>query len=211
MGIYGVVIVDRWPIVRMGIGRVLPSIKYRVLEEADGAASARRAVQRRHPDLVILGNHLVDSPVGVVEMAKAEGARVLVLVDEANRASIRALAKAGADGILTGSSSAEELVAAVGRVMEGERALSPDLVPALAGLSPPGATGSAEAVPMLTARELEVLECLVRGARNSEIAGQLFLSPATVKSHLSSIYTKLEVRGRHEATARAVQLGLAQP
>lgn len=212
MAPHGVVVLDQWPIVRMGIGRALPSLSYRILEEADGVVAARKALERRRPDLVILGNHQSASLVGLVELAKGAGARVLVLVDGADRGQLSALAKAGADGIISGSSTAEQLAAAADRLMAGERALSPSLVPALAGMARPGpGAGRGDGQPMLTPREQQVLECLVRGARNEEIASELFLSPATVKSHLSRIYTKLEVRSRHEATVRAVKLGLAQP
>jgi len=205
-----VVIVDQWPLVRLGIGRSLPSLSYRILEEADGPVAARAAIRRRHPDLVVLGDHLGEDGSSLVAMAKSQGARVLALVDRPSRSQLAALAVAGADGIMTASLPAEELLGAVERIMGGERALSGDLVPALAGIvihdpGPPPETGT------LTAREREVLACLVRGARNEEIAAALFVSPATIKTHLSSIYAKLEVRSRQEATALALKLGLVHP
>jgi DNA-binding NarL/FixJ family response regulator len=207
---YGVVVADHWPLVRIGIGRALPSLSFRVLEEADGAPALRRAVSRRAPDLVVLGNHLGEDPVPVVESLAVAGVRCLVLLEDPNRVEVANLARAGAEGILSGSASAEELSSAAQRVMAGERALSPQLVSALAGLNEERPVRP-EVPDLLTRRELEVLERLVQGARTDEIAKQLFLSPATVKAHLSRIYMKLEVRGRHEATARAVQLGLAHP
>jgi len=205
-----VVVVDQWPLVRLGIGRSLPGISYRILEEADGPVAARAAIRRRHPDLVVLGDHLGEDGSSLVAMAKSQGARVLALVDRPSRNQLAALAVAGADGIMIASVPADELLGAVERIMAGERALSGELVPALAGIvlhetAPPAPVGS------LTDRERQVLACLVRGARNEEIAAELFLSPSTVKTHLSSIYAKLEVRSRHEATALALKLGLVHP
>jgi|SRR5581483_975111 len=217
-----VVVVDQWPLVRMGIGRALPSLSFRVLEEADNPGKAKVVIRSRRPALVVLGSRVGggegagggggvggSESVSLVEVAKKAGARVVAMVDGAARPELAALATAGADGILTAACSAADLLAAVRSVMAGGRALSPELVPALAGIIPTSdAAAPGEGVVQLTDRERQVLRCLVRGARNEEIAGELFLSTATVKTHLNHIYSKLEVRGRHEATARAIQLGL---
>lgn len=205
-----VVVADPWPLVRMGIGRALPSLSFRVVEESETAGKAKVVIRSRGPALVILGSHLGTEAVSVVTVADKVGARVVALVDGVGRPELAALATAGCGGILTASCSGAELLAAVRSVMAGGRALSPELVPALAGIVPPqdALAGSGDAAIQLTERERQVLRCLVRGARNEEIAGELFMSTATVKTHLNHIYAKLEVRGRHEATARAIQLGL---
>jgi DNA-binding NarL/FixJ family response regulator len=216
MAATSVVVVERWPLVRMGIGRALPSLNYRILEEVDSASRAAAVIRRRRPQLVVVGSHLEAEPVAVVLVAKEVGARVVALVpDGVGRRELAALAEAGAVGILACSVDGAGLEAAARRVLAGERALSPELVPALAGVLPPppaaNGTGPARRIgDLLTGRERQVLACLVRGARNEEIASELFLSPATVKTHLSHIYTKLGVRGRHEATARALQLRLVR-
>lgn len=204
-----VVVVDQWPLVCLGIGRALPTLSFRILEEVGSANRARVVIRDRRPALVVIGTHLDGDPVALVEVAREIGSRVLVLVDGVRRPELVALARAGADGILAGSSSAQELLDAARSVIEGGRTLSPSLVPALAGVvapsaGPPAPAGAAE----LTGRERQILACLAKGSRNSEIASELFLSPATVKTHLNHIYAKLEVRGRHEAAARALQLGL---
>lgn len=214
MAATSVVVVDRWPLVRMGIGRALPSLNYRILEEVDSASRAAVVIRRRRPLLVVVGSHLEADPVGVVQVAKEVDARVVALVPEGvGRPELAALAEAGADGILVALVDGTALEKAAARVMSGHRALSPELVPALAGVLPAPVRSGAGSGPgdgALTERERQVLACLVRGARNEEIATELFLSPATVKTHLNHIYTKLEVRGRHEATARALQLGLVR-
>lgn len=166
-------------------------------------------VRRQRPAIAVLGSHLSGEATSLVEVAKRAGARVVALAEGAGRPELAALATAGADGILTAACSGPELLAAVRAVLAGGRALSPELVPALAGIVVPNDSAVlAGGVVQLTERERQVLRCLVRGARNEEIAGELFLSTATVKTHLNHIYSKLEVRGRHEATARAIQLGL---
>ena len=203
-----VVVVDQWPLVRMGIGRALPTLSFRVLEELGSAGRARVVIRSRKPALVLLGPHLEEDAAAVAQVAKEAGARVLALVDRARRPELVALATAGTDGILAASITGEELLAGVRRVLEGGRALSPSLVPALAGVVAPSDGPSPEGAAELTERERQILAHLVRGARNREIARDLFLSPATVKTHLNHIYVKLEVRGRHEAAARALELGL---
>ncbi|HEX5267740.1 MAG TPA: response regulator transcription factor [Acidimicrobiales bacterium] len=202
------VVVDQWPLVRMGIGRALPTISFRLLEELGSAGRARVVIRSRRPALVVLGAHLEEDPAAVTQVAKDAGARVVALVDRARRPELVALATAGADGILAASSTGEELLAGVRTVLDGGRALSPSLVPALAGVVTPTGSTTPDGAADLTDRERQILAHLVRGARNREIAEDLFLSPATVKTHLNHIYVKLEVRGRQEAAARALELGL---
>jgi DNA-binding NarL/FixJ family response regulator len=203
-----VVVVDQWPLVRMGIGRALPTISFRLVEELGSAGRARVVIRSRRPALVVLGAHLEEDPAAVTRVAKDAGARVVALVDRVRRPELVALATAGADGILAASSTGEELLAGVRTVLDGGRALSPSLVPALAGVVAPTGSTTPDGAAGLTDRERQILAHLVRGARNREIAQDLFLSPATVKTHLNHIYVKLEVRGRQEAAARALELGL---
>jgi DNA-binding NarL/FixJ family response regulator len=200
-----VVIVDPWPIVRLGIGRILPRVSFRVVGEAGGEAEARQVCSAARPDLVIAGNHLGGEQAGVVHAAKDAGAKVLALVDRAGRQQLEALAGAGVDGILPGSVGPDDLLRAVDKVAGGDRVLDPSLVMALAGVvSAEKLSGTAD---LLTGREREVLACLAHGAPNNEIARQLYMSTSTVKTHLVHIYDKLGVRNRQEAMRRAAELG----
>jgi len=203
----GAVVVDPWPIVRLGIGRVVAGLSYRILGEAGTASEAVGQLRRLSPRLCLVGAHLEGDAAGVVEVAKDVGARVVAMVHRPGREELAALAGAGADAILEASVGPAELRGAVERVMKGQRVLAPSLATVLVGLvhseRPPGAM-----LDLLTARERQVLACLVEGAANDEIARRLFLSGATVKTHLNHIYAKLEVRNRQEAMARAIQLGL---
>ena len=207
VGAHEVVVVDPWPLVRLGIGRALPAISYRVVAEASGASDGAAAIGRASPGLVLIGSHVGDGAESLVKAAKRSGARIVVMVQDVGREDLAALATAGADGILLGSSTAEEVADAAGRVMTGHRVLAPALVPALAGIVA-RQQGRHPLAEVLTERERQVLGCLVKGWPNDKIAAELFMSAATVKSHLSRIYAKLEVRNRQEAMARAVALGI---
>jgi DNA-binding NarL/FixJ family response regulator len=205
---HGVLIVDHWPLVRLGIAKALPATEYRVIGEVDSAEQVVAALRRSAPALVVVGNHVEGYQAEVVDKSKRSGARVLALVDRSGREQLAALASAGADGIITGSAGADELVDAARRVMAGERVLAPALLLALVGVIRPQPVRHDDITLLLTERERQVLSRLVQGAGNEAIARQLLVSPTTVKTHLSHIYAKLEVSNRHEAMARAIQLGL---
>jgi DNA-binding NarL/FixJ family response regulator len=140
-------------------------------------------------------------------------APTVVLVDQIERAELVGLLECGAAAVALRSVTAEELVGIVRTVLGGERTVGPALMSVLVGftgglLSERDPAGSNR--PKLTAKEHEVLARLARGESNAAIAAALYISPATVKSHLASIYAKLEVGTRLEATSRAVTLGLLE-
>jgi NarL family two-component system response regulator LiaR len=99
----------------------------------------------------------------------------------------------------------DELSEALDKVEAGERVIAPALLPLLVGAVTPSAPGPDS---VLTSKEREVLASLAAGRSNQEIAEALFVTRATVKTHLAHIYAKLEAKDRHEAVARAVALGL---
>ncbi|MGH9283540.1 MAG: helix-turn-helix domain-containing protein, partial [Acidimicrobiales bacterium] len=142
--------------------------------------------------------------------------KVLVLVDQIGREEVGALRAVGIDALLPRSVGPSDLADAITRVGRGERVVAPALLSLLVGfLGPPqpSADGGGITVPAghpeaLTRKELEVLARLAEGRSNREIAEALYVTPATVKSHLAHIYVKLGVAGRQEAMARAVALGL---
>ena len=182
------VAVDEWPLVRLGIAQALRAAGVAVVAEV-----AKRAKGLAQPPLVVV---LVDS-LGVDQM--------------------RALRAVGIDALLPRSVSPAELADALKRVAKGERVVAPALLSLLvSALGPSEAPPAAEAGGYgrrkddepLTRKELEVLARLAEGRSNREIADALFVTPATVKSHLAHIYVKLGVTGRQEAMARAVALGL---
>jgi DNA-binding NarL/FixJ family response regulator len=200
------VVVDQWALVRLGIKAVLQGVGVRVrAEEANGQDGLLRA-RSLEPAVLVLGAMADLTAVEAVAQAHQLPVRpqVLVLVSAPTAADLRELLQTGPDGVLVRSAGAEELRDAVTRMRAGERVVAPALVPAVLDALQ---GGDADGGP-LTIKEQEVLARLAEGRSNQEIAAAMFVTPATVKTHLSHIYAKLGVANRREALARAVALGL---
>jgi DNA-binding NarL/FixJ family response regulator len=193
---------------RIGLTRVLQSAALRVVVDTADPVEGLAAARTHEVGLVVLGEQS-SSVADVVRKAKASPPppRVAVLVANAIREDLLPLLIAGADALLVRSIGPDELVDAVTRLLAGERVVSPALLPAIVGLLDTG-SGDIRAPALLTAKERQVLARLADGLANDQIAEALFVSAATVKTHLSHIYAKLGARTRHEALARAVALGL---
>ncbi len=181
----------------------------------------------------------VAEPLGR-QIGRLGSTRVVVLVSSADRSTLVALLEAGADGVALRTIVPEDLSALVRRVLAGERSVGPALMSVLLDLarehavpvgpdaerpgavadvtlpttplSPPAPLGRLRPVNGvgLTSKEWQVLSRLAHGESNAEIASALYVSPATVKTHLTHIYGKLGVGSRHGALSRAVALGLLQ-
>lgn len=214
------VAVDEWPLVRLGITQALRAIDIVVVAEVAMGDEAVRAVESTGAVYLLLGNHRDLSRTEAARRAKAlpSPPKVLVLVDHISRDELVALRAIGIDALLPRSVGPAELADAVIRVAQGERVVAPALLSMLVGALGPaavdgdggpvaGVAGGGTADP-LTRKELEVLARLAEGRTNRDIAAALFVTQATVKSHLAHIYVKLGVAGRQEAMARAVALGL---
>ena len=212
------VVVDEWPLVRLGIAQALRASDIAVAADVAQGEDAVRQVDAGRAHYLLLGTHR-DLPVAeTARRAKALALppRILVLIDHISRDALSALLSVGIDALLPRSVSPAELADALQRVAKGERVVAPALLSLLVGvLGPAGdadeaapGPGSPQPAEPLTRKELEVLARLAEGRSNREIAEALFITPATVKSHLAHIYVKLGVAGRQEAMARAVALGL---
>lgn len=211
------VVVDEWPLVRLGIAQTLRSVDIAVLADVAQGEEGVRAAEAGSARYLLLGTFR-DLPLP--ETARRARAlpsppRVLVLVDHIGRDDLVALRAVGIDALLPRSVGPAELADALSRVAKGERVVAPALLSLLVGyLGSPGAVDEDAPPPTgdlpdaLTRKELEVLARLAEGRSNREIGEALFITPATVKSHLAHIYVKLGVAGRQEAMARAVALGL---
>jgi DNA-binding NarL/FixJ family response regulator len=206
VGAEAAVVVDQWALVRLGIAAVLQSAGIEVLaEEASGRDGLLRA-RTLEPSLLVLGAMADLSAAEAVGQARQLPVRpkVLVLVSALAPADVSELMALAPDGVLVRSAGADELRDAIDRMRAGERVVAPALVGAVMdGLQ----AGTAEN-GLLTTKEQEVLTRLAEGRSNTQIAEVLFITPATVKTHLSHIYAKLGVTSRQEALARAVALGL---
>ncbi|MGH9164048.1 MAG: response regulator transcription factor, partial [Acidimicrobiales bacterium] len=209
------VIVDEWPLVRLGMVQALRQAQVTVVAAvAEGDEGVRRVLAHGASTL-LLGAHRDLAVAESVRRAKALAVppRVVVLLDQIGRPQLEALRAVGVDALLSRSIGPEELAAALARVAAGERVVAPVLLPLLFEvLGPrggePGVGGGAAGDVGLTRKELEVLARMGEGRSNREIAEALFVTPATVKTHLGHIYAKLGVATRQEAMARAVALGL---
>lgn len=198
-----VVLVDDHPVVRAGVRALLEGQDdLVVVGEAPDRDTAVDVVRRTGPDVVLMDLSLGDGPGGVVATADLRALpdppRVLVLTTYDSESDIIAAVDAGASGYLLKDAPPEELFRAVRGTARGETVLAPAVAATLVRrASSPG--------PVLTEREVQVLELLAEGRANKQMARELLVSEATVKSHLSHIYAKLGVDSRAGAVARAIE------
>lgn len=198
-------IADDHPIVRDGIrGMFAGDPGFDVLGEAGDGARAVELARALNPDVILMDLRMpvMDGVAAIKELARLGiGARVLVLTTYDTDRDVLPAIEAGATGYLLKDTRREDLVAAVRTAARGESVLSPSVATRLVGQV------RTPADP-LSARELEVLELIAQGTTNREVAARLFISEATVKSHLLHIYAKLGVNDRAAAVAVAFRRGL---
>jgi DNA-binding NarL/FixJ family response regulator len=213
-----VLIADDQALVRGGFRSILEGQDdIEVVGEADDGAQAVDAAARLHPDVVLMDVRMpgVDG-LQATRRIVADGvaARILVLTTFDVDDYVYEAMKAGASGFLLKTAPPRQLVEAVRTVAAGDAVLAPSvtrrLVEQFVRRPPPGA-----AVPpgleTLTERELEVLRLVARARSNAEIAAELVVSEATVKSHVNRLLGKLGLRDRAQAIVLAYESGLVEP
>ena len=217
-----VLIVDDQPLMRQGFRMILssqPGIE--VVGEAADGLSAIEGVNRTHPDVVLMDIRMPGLD-GIEATKQIRGSRVLILTTFGHDEYVVEALMAGASGFLLKDATPEELVHAVRVVAAGESLLAPAvtttlLARVLPGLGRAGGGGAAkdmagdEVLAQLTDRELEVLKLVARGRSNAEIAADLYISEATVKTHVSHLLSKLALRDRVQAVVLAFEAGLVKP
>jgi DNA-binding NarL/FixJ family response regulator len=209
-----VLLADDQALVRAGFRLILdaePDLEV-VAEAADGEQAVARAAEA-NPDLVLMDIRMPNLD-GIEAtrrlLAHSHGTRVLILTTFDLDEYVIDAFRAGASGFLLKTAPPHQLVAAVRTIHDGDALLAPASTRRLIEqhARPPE---EAPELAALTAREREVLCLLARGLTNAEIAGQLVVEPSTVKSHVASLLTKLELRDRVQAVVYAYESGLVQP
>jgi two-component system nitrate/nitrite response regulator NarL len=200
-----VMVVDDHPVVRDGVALLLRTEPALVVvgSAETGRAAVERAPELR-PDLVLLDLRLPDmlAPEVVTALrAVVPAARVVVFTAHGDHHGVQAALDAGAHGALLKDVAATDLVAALRRVLRGERVTDPRTVPG-------GTSRDALARSGLTRREYEVLRLAAQGRTNPEIAESTGLARNTVKTYLQSALHKLGARNRVEAIGKAGEAGL---
>jgi DNA-binding NarL/FixJ family response regulator len=209
-----VLIADDQALVRTGFRKILESEPdLEVVGEAGDGAEALERFAVLHPHVVLMDIRMprVDGLEATRRLAGR--ARVLILttfdIDEYVYEALRA----GASGFLLKDAGADQLVAGIRVVAQGDSLLAPSvtrrLIEQFAQRPPPNARP--DTVTELTARELEVLRLLARGLSNAEIAHELIIGDATVKTHVARLLQKLGLRDRVQAVVLAYESGLVQP
>ncbi|MFL5641255.1 MAG: response regulator [Chloroflexota bacterium] len=216
-----VLLVDDQELVRTGFRMILtdqPDIEV-VGEAADGKQGID-AAQRLQPDVVVMDIRMpvldgIEATRRIVRDAAVPNARVLILTTfDADENVVEAL-RAGASGFLLTDVTPADLVVAIKTIAAGEALLAPAVTRRLldryADRLPPVNEERNAALRDLTEREVEVLKLVGRGLSNREIAESLFLAEPTVKTHISHVFDKLDLRDRAQAVVLAYEAGLVRP
>ena len=214
-----VLLVDDQELVRAGLRRILhPDEGFEIVGECEDGDEVEEAVGRLRPDVVVMDVRM--KRVDGAEATNRLGARddappVLVLTTFDDDEVLSAALRAGAAGFQLKDAPGEEIMRSARVVAEGGAWLDPAVtgrvLATYRSTAPADDDAAAARVEQLTRRELDVLRMMGRGASNAEIAEELFVSEATVKSHIGHIFTKLELRDRAAAIVFAFDHGLVAP
>jgi DNA-binding NarL/FixJ family response regulator len=206
MGPIRLLIADDHPVVRDGLRAMLSTQPD--MELVGEAATGTEAVERARalgPDVVLMDLQMpdLDGPAAIAALREqAPEVRVLVLTTYGTDADITRAVEAGATGYLLKDAPREQLFGAIRAAAKGESVLSPSVATRVLGRM------RAPAEEALSPRELEILQAVARGLSNKEIGRRLYVSEATVKTHLLRIFSKLGVDDRTAAVTVALERGI---
>ena len=218
-GIIKVLLVDDEALVRAGFRMILEAQDdIEVTGEADDGRPAVQEAVRLRPDVVLMDIRMkemdgVTATREILSRANVPTKVVVLTTFDADEYVYEAL-RAGASAFLLKDAPPEQLVAAVRIAAQGEALLHPSITRRLIedfAQRPPRREGPPPELEELTERELGVLRLVAKGLSNAEIAKELFLGEATVKSHMAHLLNKLGLRDRVQAVVTAYETGLVQP
>jgi DNA-binding NarL/FixJ family response regulator len=212
-----VVVADDQELVRSGLRALLEGRGVDVLADAEHGRAAVEAARLRKPDVLLMDIRMpVMDGIAATREIVAGGlqTRVLILTTYDLDEYVYEALRAGAAGFMLKAAPPDRLVEGIEVVAAGEALLAPSLTERLIAehvRRPPPSTGVPEELRELTERELEVLGLVARGLSNEEIAAQLFVSLATIKTHVNRVLGKLGLRSRVQAVVTAYETGLVRP
>jgi DNA-binding NarL/FixJ family response regulator len=211
-----VLLADDHALFRHGLKAMLASLsEYEVVGEAVTGEEAVEKAAETQPEIVLMDIQMpqmngIEATRRIIEANPHT--RVVMLTMFGDSDSVFAAMRAGARGYVLKGADEEEVLKVMGAVAGGEAHFGPEIAERLMSFFsiPPKSAPPSERFPELTSREVEVLDLIARGRSNTEIAGRLYLSPKTVRNHISSIFTKLQVADRAQAIVRAREAGLGR-
>jgi DNA-binding NarL/FixJ family response regulator len=209
-----VLLVDDHDLFRTGLVNLLTEQGVHVVGEAPNGETALRLVRELAPDVVVMDLNMpgINGVDATREMsAIAPRTRVVVLTISADNGDVVDAVMAGACGYLLKDSTIQQLIAGISAAAQGESLISPQIAAKVLQLlrAKTAGDGATETVTTdLSDRELEVLKLIAIGKDNAEIAQELFISPKTVKNHISNILMKLQIENRIQAAVYAVRSGI---
>jgi DNA-binding NarL/FixJ family response regulator len=214
-----VLLVDDQELVRAGLRRILhPDEGFEIVGECEDGDEVDDAVGLLRPDVVVMDVRMkrVDGAQATRQLRTRDDAPpVLVLTTFDDDEVLSAALRAGAAGFQLKDAPGEEIMRSARVVATGEAWLDPAVTERVLATyratAPADDEAAAASIEELTPRELDVLRMMGRGASNAEIAEELFVSEATVKSHIGHIFTKLDLRDRAAAIVFAFDHGLVAP
>jgi len=208
-----ILIVEDDPMMQLGLEQSLSSQPHlEVVGRADDGYLAVEEAKKLKPDIVVMdiGLPRLDGIAATEQIKQAQPEiRIVMLTSHTTENEVIAALSSGADAYCVKGTSVERLLVAIDAAREGASYLDPTVARLVMDhLKAPVDEADAAAIAQLSQRELEVLKLMVEGRSNPEIAGELYLSPNTVKTHVRGIMNKLAVDDRVQAAVVALRAGL---
>jgi DNA-binding NarL/FixJ family response regulator len=202
---------DDHRMLRETLRRSLTDEGFDVVGEAANGDEAVRLAEQLKPDLVLMDVTMpeVDGITGTRRIVSAwPEIRVVMLTMHADAEMVRRAVDAGATGYLTKDCSTDDIVATIQAAAADDASMSPGLAQGLLDEAKRLTPDRDDPDPIITRREVEVLQAIADGNSPVEVASQLYISQKTVKNHLASIYQKLDARDRTQAVVNAMRMGI---